>query len=170
MTNLGRPVWWKGQRGEWLAAGQAVLMALVFLGPRTLSGDSAPLFRSGLPRYAGAALVLGGSALLIAGIIRLGPGLTPLPFPKDDVPLVQSGPFAWVRHPMVLRRARARSRVRLADGRVADLDLHGGAVRAPRCEIAPGGALARREVPGIPGVPAAGPRSSCPFVVPMCKC
>jgi protein-S-isoprenylcysteine O-methyltransferase Ste14 len=100
MTNLGRPVWWKGQRGEWLVAGQAVLMALVFFGPRTLSGDGAPLFQSGLPRYAGAALVLGGTALLIAGIIRLGPGLTPLPFPKDDVPLVQSGPFALVRHPM----------------------------------------------------------------------
>ena len=100
MTIPGRPAWWKGQRGEWLTVGQIVLMALVFLGPRTLSGDSAPLFQSGLPRYAGAALVLGGTALLIAGIIRLGPGLTPLPFPKDGAPLVQTGPFALVRHPM----------------------------------------------------------------------
>jgi protein-S-isoprenylcysteine O-methyltransferase Ste14 len=101
MTNPGRPAWWKGERGEWLAVGQVVLMALVFFGPRTLSGrDGSPVFQSGVPWYAGAALVLGGTALLLAGIIRLGTGLTPLPFPKEKGVLVQSGPFALVRHPM----------------------------------------------------------------------
>ena len=56
MTNPGRRVWWKGERGEWLVVGQVVLMTLVFLGPRTLSdGPTSPVFRSGVPWYAGAA-------------------------------------------------------------------------------------------------------------------
>ena len=101
MTNPGRRVWWKGERGEWLVVGQVVLMTLVFLGPRTLSGGSAsPVFRSGVPWYAGAALVAGGTALFLAGLIRLGPALTPLPLPKDEARLAQTGPFALVRHPM----------------------------------------------------------------------
>ena len=132
-------------------------MTLVFLGPRTLPGGSASLvFRSGFPWYAGAVLVAGGTALFLAGLIWLGPALTPLPLPKDEARLAQTGPFALVRHPMVPGRARRRCRHRLADGWVADLDLHGSAVPAARCEVAPGGALARREVPRIPGVPAAG--------------
>jgi len=44
-------------------------------------------------------MVLGG-ALLVAGLVRLGRGLTPLPYPKDDARLVQTGPFSLVRHPM----------------------------------------------------------------------
>jgi protein-S-isoprenylcysteine O-methyltransferase Ste14 len=101
MTNPGRPAWWRGERGEWLVVAQVVLMALVFFGPRTLSGsDDVPVFRSGVPWYAGAALVLGGTALLLAGIVRLGAGLTPLRFPNEEGVLVQSGPFALVRHPM----------------------------------------------------------------------
>ncbi len=41
-----------------------------------------------------------GGILLAAGIMRLGRGLTPLPCPNDGAELVQSGPFALVRHPM----------------------------------------------------------------------
>ncbi|HQG32287.1 MAG TPA: isoprenylcysteine carboxylmethyltransferase family protein, partial [Deltaproteobacteria bacterium] len=38
--------------------------------------------------------------LLLAGLVRLGSNLTPLPFPKEDATLVQTGPYRLVRHPM----------------------------------------------------------------------
>jgi protein-S-isoprenylcysteine O-methyltransferase Ste14 len=38
--------------------------------------------------------------MLLAGLVRLGRGLTPLPYPRDGGELVQNGPFAFVRHPM----------------------------------------------------------------------
>lgn len=41
-----------------------------------------------------------GGALLAAGGIRLGSNLTPLPFPKDESTLIETGPYAIVRHPM----------------------------------------------------------------------
>lgn len=37
---------------------------------------------------------------MAAGLVRLGRGLTPLPYPKDGAELVQTGAFALVRHPM----------------------------------------------------------------------
>lgn len=41
-----------------------------------------------------------GAALLVAGLLRLGRGLTPLPYPKDGADLIQTGPYALVCHPM----------------------------------------------------------------------
>jgi protein-S-isoprenylcysteine O-methyltransferase Ste14 len=38
--------------------------------------------------------------LFVVGLVRLGGGLTPLPYPKDGAELIQTGPFALVRHPM----------------------------------------------------------------------
>jgi len=96
-----RPPWWKGARGEWLVVTQLLLIALVFLGPRAVVGRPAREFP--FPRAcaaAGGALMLGGIALLIAGGVCLGRGLTPLPYPKDGAGLVQTGPYALVRHPM----------------------------------------------------------------------
>jgi protein-S-isoprenylcysteine O-methyltransferase Ste14 len=100
MTDGCQP-WWKGTRGEWLVVLQVVLMALVFLGPRALGGSGPPE----LPfpracRTVGSALILAGAMFLFAGLIRLGPGLTPLPYPKDNATLIDSGPFRLVRHPM----------------------------------------------------------------------
>ena len=45
-------------------------------------------------------MMFAGSSLLLTGLIRLGRGLTPLPYPKDGAQLIQTGPFAVVRHPM----------------------------------------------------------------------
>ena len=93
--------WWRGARGEWLVVGQLLLMGLVFFGPRTVLGHPAWVFP--FPRACpavGGVLMVAGGALLLAGLIRLGPGLTPLPFPKEGADLVQTGPFALVRHPM----------------------------------------------------------------------
>jgi protein-S-isoprenylcysteine O-methyltransferase Ste14 len=49
---------------------------------------------------AGIALIVLGGAFLLAGIIRLGPNLTPLPYPKDRATLVETGAYRWARHPM----------------------------------------------------------------------
>jgi protein-S-isoprenylcysteine O-methyltransferase Ste14 len=46
------------------------------------------------------ALLLAGAGLLLAALIRLGPNLTPLPHPKDQATLVQTGPYGLVRHPI----------------------------------------------------------------------
>jgi protein-S-isoprenylcysteine O-methyltransferase Ste14 len=101
MTTPPRPPWWKGERGEWLVAAQFALMLLVLLGPRSLPGLpgwTLPSYEFG--RWLGAGFVLGGGALSAVGSLRLGSGLTPLPFPKDGAPFVQSGPYAVVRHPI----------------------------------------------------------------------
>jgi len=96
-----RTPWWKGARGEWLVVGQVVLMGLVFFGPRTVLGQPAWVFPFPQAwRVAGSVLMVAGGALFVAGLIRLGRGLTPLPYPKDGADLVQTGPFALVRHPM----------------------------------------------------------------------
>jgi protein-S-isoprenylcysteine O-methyltransferase Ste14 len=93
--------WWRGTRGEWYVAGQLVLIAVVFFGPRTLPGLPAwpaPLARMSV--IVGAAFMLCGSGLLVAGFLRLGSNLTPLPYPRPHAILVQTGPYRLVRHPM----------------------------------------------------------------------
>lgn len=93
--------WWRGRRGEWLVIAQVLLMVLVFLGPRIGIGRQGwPFPLPGICRLAGIVLMVGGGALLAAGLFRLGRDLTPLPFPKDGSSLVQTGPYALVRHPM----------------------------------------------------------------------
>ena len=96
-----REPWWRGTRGEWYVAGQLVLIAVVFFGPRTLT--SLPVWPAPLARISvivGAALMLAGSGLLIAGLLRLGSNLTPLPYPRPHAILIQTGPYRIVRHPM----------------------------------------------------------------------
>jgi protein-S-isoprenylcysteine O-methyltransferase Ste14 len=48
----------------------------------------------------GSVFMVVGGALLVAGLLRLGRGLTPLPYPKEGADLIETGPFALVRHPM----------------------------------------------------------------------
>jgi protein-S-isoprenylcysteine O-methyltransferase Ste14 len=101
MTQTPRPPWWRGARGEWYFGCQLILMAIVFLGPRTLPG--LPDWRAPLARisvFAGVALMLAGSCLLLAGLLRLGSNVTPLPYPKPRATLVRTGPYRLVRHPM----------------------------------------------------------------------
>ncbi len=44
--------------------------------------------------------MLTGGVLSLAGLMRLGRGLTALPFPKEGADLMEAGPFAVVRHPI----------------------------------------------------------------------
>jgi protein-S-isoprenylcysteine O-methyltransferase Ste14 len=93
--------WWKGAHGEWLVVAQVALIALVFFGPRTVSCLPAwPFFFAIVWRIVGGCLMVAGGTLLLVGGLRLGPGLTPLPYPKDSAQLIETGPFALVRHPM----------------------------------------------------------------------
>lgn len=91
--------WWRGARGEWYVVAQVVLMALIFLGPRSLPG---------LPRWPSRPIVVGVGLLLIvvgglffsAAVFGLGRNLTPLPHPKADATLTTTGPYRLVRHPI----------------------------------------------------------------------
>jgi len=100
-TGETRPPWWRGARGEWYVAAQLAFMGVVFFAPRTLPG--LPAWNPSLARIfaiLGALLMLAGGSLLLAGLIRLGPHLTPLPYPGARARLIQSGPYRFVRHPM----------------------------------------------------------------------
>jgi protein-S-isoprenylcysteine O-methyltransferase Ste14 len=98
---IGHKPWWKGARGEWFVVAQFILIGLVFFGPRTVTGH--PAWQFPFPHVcavAGAMLMLVGCVLVVAGLIHMGRGLTPLPYPRDGAHLIQEGPFALVRHPM----------------------------------------------------------------------
>ncbi|MGD1047449.1 MAG: isoprenylcysteine carboxylmethyltransferase family protein [Candidatus Krumholzibacteriaceae bacterium] len=98
-TAVDSKPWWKGARGEWLVVTQVLLILLVFFGPRAAASWPAWPFPHAF-RLAGGVLMIVGGTLLAAGLVRLGRGLTPLPYPRDGAELVQTGPFALVRHPM----------------------------------------------------------------------
>lgn len=101
MLRGSQPPWWRGTRGEWYVVTQLVLIAVVFLGPRTLPGLPVwPAPIASISIVAGAALAFAGSCLLVAGFLRLGSNLSPLPHPKPHATLVQTGPYRFVRHPM----------------------------------------------------------------------
>ncbi|MBI2222535.1 MAG: isoprenylcysteine carboxylmethyltransferase family protein [Acidobacteria bacterium] len=93
--------WWKGTRGEWLVVIQFALMGLVFFGPTRVGGwPQRPFPFPALAAYAGAALIVIGGAVFTAGASALGDNLTPLPHPKRDATLVQTGAYRFVRHPI----------------------------------------------------------------------
>ncbi len=93
--------WWRGTRGEWFVAAQIVLIALVFFGPRTLPGLPAwPALLVRCSVFVGVALLIAGGCMFVAGIFKLGSGLTPLPYPRPHAILIQTGPYRLVRHPI----------------------------------------------------------------------
>ncbi len=93
--------WWKGARGEWYVVGQILLIALVAIGPRTIGGwPGAGMPLAGVLLPLGVGLILVGGYFFLAGIVRLGPNLTPLPVPREGSTFVEQGPYALVRHPI----------------------------------------------------------------------
>jgi protein-S-isoprenylcysteine O-methyltransferase Ste14 len=91
---------WKGQRGEyWVVAQFALLLGfgLVPAYPQGWSAAVPPIAVYGL-RGLAAAIALGGLVLLGKGLIDLGQSLTPLPYPREDGELVQTGVYGLVRH------------------------------------------------------------------------
>jgi protein-S-isoprenylcysteine O-methyltransferase Ste14 len=100
MTRSRSP-WWKGTRGEWYVVVQLLLFALVAFGPR--APHSWPAWSAlppSLTRIVGLCWMVSGALLVASGIFRLGKHLSPLPHPKSDAPLRQTGPYRLVRHPI----------------------------------------------------------------------
>ena len=92
--------WWKGARGEWYFVAQLVLLGLILLAPLAPGQPAWPAPWSLAARGVGLLLGLAGLALALAGLVGLGANLSPLPHPKDDAVLVESGVYREVRHPI----------------------------------------------------------------------
>jgi protein-S-isoprenylcysteine O-methyltransferase Ste14 len=96
-----RASWWQGKRGEWYVVIQAGLFLLLIFGPRTLPAvPTWPEHLRPTSYILAALLLLAGGTLAVAGVLALGRNLTPLPLPKRDARLVESGPYRLVRHPI----------------------------------------------------------------------
>ncbi len=87
-----------GPRGEGWVAIQLILLAAI-----GLAGTLGPAF-DGTARtvaiIAGVALIATGVTMGLLGVRDLGANLTPLPYPRDDARLVETGIYARVRHPI----------------------------------------------------------------------
>jgi protein-S-isoprenylcysteine O-methyltransferase Ste14 len=98
---MSKTPWWKGIHGEWYVVAQIALIVLVFFGPRNFPAWpswAAPF--TWLGSIGGGIILLAGILLLAVAIFRLGSNLTPVPYPKDEGTMIETGPYRLVRHPM----------------------------------------------------------------------
>ncbi len=98
-----REGWRNNRRGEyWVLLQGAVVLGFVLLPayrPAQLSLDITSKLWYGI-WGATAVLGLGALTLIIKGLLDLGSNLTPLPHPKEDGKLIQTGIYSIVRHPL----------------------------------------------------------------------
>jgi len=87
-----------GARGWGWVAIQGVLIVAILLS--ALAGLGWPESFETAAYAVGGVLMALGALLLVAGGLRLGPSLTPLPKPDDRNALTTSGLYALARHPM----------------------------------------------------------------------
>ncbi|HEX5578565.1 MAG TPA: isoprenylcysteine carboxylmethyltransferase family protein [Candidatus Limnocylindria bacterium] len=88
-----------GPRGEGWVLVQGALLVLVAAAGWSLGPDwSGPLRLAGV--IVGIVLIAGGIVLAFRGVVDLGGALTPLPRPRDEAELVETGAYALVRHPI----------------------------------------------------------------------
>lgn len=87
------------ERGAWYVVIQAILIGLILFGPRgpdlLTSEPLKNIFMS-----CGISVGLMSILVMLIAVINLGKNLTPLPCPKDNSQLVQSGLYHYVRHPI----------------------------------------------------------------------
>ena len=78
---------------------QGILIGLILFGPQ-----GSPLISSGsfaiILKSCGLAIALLACLIMVIAVINLGKNLTPLPCPKDNAVLIQSGLYHYVRHPI----------------------------------------------------------------------
>jgi protein-S-isoprenylcysteine O-methyltransferase Ste14 len=88
-----------GPRGEGWVLIQGVLLVVVAAAGWSLGPDwSDPLRLVGI--VIGIMAIGGGVVLVARGFVDLGRELTPLPSPRDDAELVESGVYGLARHPI----------------------------------------------------------------------
>jgi len=88
-----------GPRGEGWVLIQGVLLVLVGASGWSLGPDwSGPLRVAGI--VVGLILISAGIVLAVRGAVDLRGALTPLPRPRDDSQLIDTGVFSLVRHPI----------------------------------------------------------------------
>jgi protein-S-isoprenylcysteine O-methyltransferase Ste14 len=104
LTDWGfsREGWRRGQKGEYWVVAQGVLLVGFALLPiyRPAGVDQLLPLWLYLDWGIAAVLAIVAIAFLLKGVIDLGASLTPLPYPKEDGQLVQSGVYGVVRHPL----------------------------------------------------------------------
>ena len=88
----------KQDRGEIYVFIQAILLIALFFGPADLFGKPETIY---YPLWlAGKALFYLGLGIALWAAIALGPNLTPMPKPKRNGELIQTGIYKLVRHPI----------------------------------------------------------------------
>ncbi|NJO42694.1 MAG: isoprenylcysteine carboxylmethyltransferase family protein [Cyanobacteria bacterium CRU_2_1] len=92
---------WKGERGEYLVLLQGLLMIGYLFIPvyRPAWLNVEPPLLYGIWAIA-IFLILLSAIFMGKGLFDLGSNLTPLPYPKQDGQLIQSGVYSIVRHPL----------------------------------------------------------------------
>ncbi|MEO6207338.1 MAG: isoprenylcysteine carboxylmethyltransferase family protein [Candidatus Limnocylindrales bacterium] len=88
-----------GPRGEGWVVIQVVFLAAIGAAGWWLAPDWSGPMRVGAT-FAGIMALLGGAILVVKGLVDLGGALTPLPHPRDDAELVETGVYALARHPI----------------------------------------------------------------------
>lgn len=87
------------ERGAWYVLIQGILIGLILFG-----SQGAPLLSEGtlkdILQSCGIALGLLACLIMTIAVVNLGKNLTPLPCPKDNAVLVQTGLYQYVRHPI----------------------------------------------------------------------
>jgi len=87
-----------GPRGEGWVALQMILLAAI-----ALAGTLGPAWDGTARTFtviAGVALIATGGTMGLLGLRDLGANLTPLPYPRAEARLVETGIYARVRHPI----------------------------------------------------------------------
>ena len=88
-----------GPRGEGWVLIQGVLLVVVAAAGWSLGPDwSGPLRLAGI--VVGIVLIAGGIVLAVRGAVDLSAAFTPLPKPREGAALVETGVYAFVRHPI----------------------------------------------------------------------
>ena len=92
--------WQAGERGEyWVIAQAVLLLGLILMPIYRLPVVIISPWNSLLWAIAGF-LGLFALVLFFGGLLQLGTSLTPLPYPREDGQLVQTGVYGLVRHPV----------------------------------------------------------------------
>lgn len=87
-----------GSRGEGWVVAQGLILVLVAVTGLFGPAWDGPARAVGV--LLGAALIVTGASLVVRGSRDLGAALTPLPRPREEAMLIESGVYARVRHPI----------------------------------------------------------------------